>query len=96
MPRFPKSYALQDRLRMVVWLLFGLAFYVAVLLIDGTRFPTVQVTLQKLGHVTTFAWVGYWIARNALGRVHSASTSTDRLARAVIIAGVILAGLTGL
>lgn len=96
MPRFPKNYDLQDRLRMVVWLLFGLAFYVAVLLIDGTTYPTVQVTLQKLGHVTTFAWVGYWIARSALGRVHAASTSSDRLARAVVIAGVILAGLTGL
>lgn len=96
MPRFPKSYALQDRLRMVVWLLFGLAFYVAVLLIDGTRFPTVQVTLQKLGHVTTFAWVGYWIARQALGRINIHSSNLDRLARSVIIAGVILAGLTGL
>ncbi|NSX14969.1 hypothetical protein HTY52_12875 [Cupriavidus taiwanensis] len=96
MPRFPKSYALQDRLRMAVWLLFGLAFYIAVLLIDGSRFPTVQVTLQKLGHVTTFAWVGYWIARNALGRVNATSPTQDRLARAVIIAGVIIAGLTGL
>jgi uncharacterized membrane protein len=71
MPRFPKSYALQDRLRMVVWLLFGLAFYIAVLLIDGSRFPTVQVTLQKLGHVTTFAWVSYWISGNApTGQCH--------------------------
>ncbi|MDE4918287.1 putative membrane protein [Cupriavidus metallidurans] len=96
MSRFPKSYALQDRLRMVVWLLFGLAFYVAVLLIDGSRYPTVQVTLQKLGHVTTFAWVGYWIARQALGRVNASSHTHDRIARAIVIAGVILAGLTGL
>lgn len=96
MPRFPKSHALQDRLRMAIWLLFGLAFYVAVLLIDGTRFPTVQVTLQKLGHVTTFAWVGYWIARQALGRIFSGSNAQDKLARAIVIGCVIIAGLTGL
>lgn len=96
MPRFPNSYALQDRLRMAVWLLFGLAFYIAVFLIDGSRFPTVQVTLQKLGHVTTFAWVGYWISRNALGRVNAASPTNDRIARALIIGAVIIAGLTGL
>lgn len=96
MPRTTPTHYPQDRLRMAVWLLAGLAFYAAVLLIDGTRFPTVQVTLQKLGHVTTFAWVGYWISRQALGRIGIHSSNLDRLARAVIIAGVIIAGLTGL
>lgn len=54
-----QSKALRDRMRMAIWLLFGLAFYAALLLTDGSRFPTVQVTFQKLGHVTTFAWAGY-------------------------------------
>ncbi|SCU73475.1 putative phage-related membrane protein [Cupriavidus necator] len=81
---------------MAVWLMFGLAFYAAVLLIDGNRFPTVQVTFQKLGHVTTFAWVGYWISRNALGRISATSPTNDRISRAIVIGCVIIAGLTGL
>ncbi|AOY90545.1 hypothetical protein BKK79_00910 [Cupriavidus sp. USMAA2-4] len=97
MSRFSiKSNALQDRMRMAIWLLAGLAFYVAVFLIDGARFPTVQVTCQKLGHVTTFAWVGYWISRQAIGRVVHCSGTEDRLARAIVIGCVIIAGLTGL
>ena len=93
MPRNPIQ---SDRLRMFAWPLFGIAFYVAVLLVDGAQYPTVQVTLQKLGHVTTFAFVGYWISRQALGRINSTSPTNDRIARAIVIAGVILAGLTGL
>lgn len=90
---------------MLIWLLAGLALYGASMLV-GTEHPAVQTVLYKLGHVTTLAWVGYWIARQALGRVYtrdrrahfmdSPSDPIEHLARAVVIAGVIIAGSLGL
>ena len=86
---------IKDNLRMLVWLAIGLALYLASAGAGSDR-PMAQTVLYKLGHVTTLAWVGYWIARNALGRITAASCSTDRLARAVVIAGTIVAGSLGL
>ena len=80
--------------RMIVWLAAGLALYLASFM-AGIDAPAAQTVLYKLGHVTTLAWCGYWISRNALGRVTPDSAPTDRLARAVIVAGVILAGSMG-
>ncbi len=85
----------KDVARMIVWLLAGLLLYAAAVLV-GQNTPAVQTVLYKLGHVTTLAWVGYWIARQAIGRIDIASDPTDRLARAVIMAGVIIAGSMGL
>lgn len=84
-----------DKLRMLAWLLCGLALYFASLAI-GNEYPVAQTVLYKLGHVTTLAWVGYWIARNALGRVTTSSAPRLVLARAVLMAGVIVAGSLGL
>ena len=95
-----------DKFRMLVWLLVGLGLYSLSIYI-GTGHPSIQTIAYKLGHVTTLAWVGYWIARMSLGRItndtrHSwtqkakHSEPNDRLARAVIIAGVIIAGSLGL
>lgn len=84
-----------DRFRMFVWLIVGLALY-SLAQVAGVDRPAVQTVLWKLGHVTTLAWVGYWISRQAIGRVGSASAPVDRLARAVVIAGVIVAGSLGL
>jgi hypothetical protein len=86
-----------DRLRMITWLIFGLALYLASWF-AGTDHPFIQTILYKTGHVTTLAWIGYWIARHAIGRIGLASKPTDGeyLARAIIVAGVIIAGSLGL
>lgn len=84
-----------DKFRMLAWLLSGLAMYLAAYLVSSA-FPAVQTVFYKLGHVTTLAWFGYWIARNSLGRVHKNTQPIERLARAVLMAGVIVAGSMGL
>lgn len=85
-----------DKLRMVVWLALGVALYTAALLLIGTDYPALQTIFYKAGHVTTLAWIGYWISRCALGRVTGSSSPTDRMARAIVMAGVIVAGSMGL
>lgn len=85
-----------DFQRMSAWLAIGLLLYATAIVVVGPAAPAVQTIFYKAGHVTTLAWIGYWISRNALGRVKADSSPTDRLARAVVIAGVILAGSMGL
>lgn len=84
-----------DKLRMLVWLAFGIAAYLASILV-GPDHPVIQTTFYKIGHVTTLAWIGYWIARNAIGRIGATSTPNDRIARALVIGAVIVAGSLGL
>lgn len=97
---------LSDFARMIVWLLAGLALYAAAMMVGSDR-PAVQTVLYKLGHVTTLAWVGYWLARGALGRIVSndnhrknytarPSAPIELLARAVLVGAVIIAGSLGL
>lgn len=84
--------------RMAGWLLAGLCLYASSVQV-GAAYPQWQVILQKLGNVTMFSWVGYWIARQALGRVDLTITTTDGsrvLARAVVVGAAILAGALGL
>lgn len=85
-----------DLQRMWLWLAIGVALYATSIGLVGLNSPAVQTIFYKIGHVTTLAWVGYWISRQALGRVTGSSSPTDRLARAVVIAGVIMAGSMGL
>lgn len=85
----------QDFTRMTAWLAAGLALYAAAL-ITGPEHPAVQTVFYKLGHVTTLAWVGYWISRQAVGRLDTKPNPTDRLARAVLVGAVIIAGSMGL
>lgn len=88
-----------DLFRMVGWLLAGLALYAASMY-TGTEFPQAQVILQKLGNVTTFSWVGYWVARQALGRVdedYAPLSDPGRvIARGIVVSAAILAGALGL
>lgn len=86
---------LSNASRMGIWLVLGLALYVLSHLV-GQDLPAVQTILYKLGHVTTLAWVGYWIARQSVGRLDAISNPNERLARAVLMAGVIIAGSIGL
>lgn len=84
-----------DKLRMVIWLVIGLGAYTASVLV-GPSDPIVQTTLYKIGHVTVLAWIGYWIARNAIGRLDTTSTQGDKLGRALVMGAVIIAGSLGL
>lgn len=84
-----------DRLRMMIWLFLGLAAYVASFIVGPSQ-PVIQTTLYKVGHVTTLAWVGYWISRKTIGRITPTSTPHDRIARALMIGAVIVAGSLGL
>jgi hypothetical protein len=84
-----------DKFRMAIWLAFGLAAYAASLFI-GPGNPIIQTTLYKIGHVTTLAWIGYWISRNAIGRLDLTSDQGDKLGRALVMGAVIIAGSLGL
>lgn len=86
---------ISDLSRMIIWLVIGLTLYFASYAV-GPGLPTVQTVCYKLGHVTTLAWVGYWIARQVLGRVEQHSPAAEKTARAIIIGCVILAGSMGL
>ena len=88
-------YHVNDKFRMSVWLIIGLALYAASILL-GSGQPAIQTILYKLGHVTTLAWFGYWVSRHALGRISSYSNPQDRIARAIVIVGVLIAGAMGL
>lgn len=89
------TMAQRHLLRMIGWLPAGLSLYLLAVFVPDP-YPAVQTVLYKLGHVTTLSWVGYWISRQALGRIVDSSSPTDRLARAVLMAGVIVAGSMGL
>ena len=84
-----------DRMRMVIWLAFGLAAYAASLFV-GPSNPVIQTTLYKIGHVTTLAWIGYWISRHSVGRITTTATQGDKLSRALVVGAVIIAGSLGL
>lgn len=87
-----------DLFRMVGWLIAGLLLYAASLAV-GAEYPQVQVNLQKLGNVTTFSWVGYAVARGALGRLGLGlmpNTDGQIVGRALVMAAAILAGALGL
>ena len=81
--------------RMLLWLVAGLVMYACAAYV-GTSLPAVQTVFYKLGHVTTLAWVGYWISRQMLGRIDQDSDSLDSIARAILAGCVILAGSMGL
>lgn len=80
--------------RMGAWLLAALVCYAASIA-AGTENPQLQLVLWKSGHVTLLAWIGYWISRQALGRVWDDTDGLRVVARAVLIGCVILAGSLG-
>lgn len=82
--------------RMIAWLLAGLLLYGASAL--AAFAPPLQTVLYKAGHVTTLAWIGYWVARGALGRLHIDFDShpVEYVARAILMGCVILGGSMGL
>lgn len=86
---------MQDRARMAIWLAAAMACY-AIAHILGNQHPLSQTVAYKAGHVTLLAWIGYWIARNSLGRIYDETSSQRVVARAVLMGCVIIAGSLGL
>lgn len=92
----------RDLLRMFGWLPVGVMFYAASIYV-GTSNPQIQLLAWKLGHVCTFSWFGYWLARQIVGRLETSLTrivdgrldTTHEailvLARALMLAGSMLA-----
>jgi hypothetical protein len=87
--------SLRDRLRMISWLTFGIVFYVLSLIV-GPGQPLIQTTFYKFGHVTTLAFIGYWVSRHALGRVSDNPSLGNMIARAIVMGAVVIAGSLGL
>ncbi len=88
---------MKDKLRMIIWLQLGLLFY-GLSWAVGNDLPAVQTVFYKIGHVTTLAWVGYWISRQMLGRIDrgSAPEPHEIGARAILVGAIIIAGSLGL
>lgn len=83
-----------DKLRMVQWLVVSATCYAVAL-----SFPMgnpLSSLFWKLGHVTIAAHAGYWIARQSLGRINDGSAPNDKLARAIVISGAMLAVAMGM
>lgn len=85
-----RYFANVQMFRMVGWLGMGVFFYAASISV-GTDRPQVQLALWKLGNVTMFAFVGYWIARRAIGRLRAIYDGKYANSEALIISASILA-----
>ena len=83
----------QELYRMFHWALIAAVLYFIALgfSLQDTQ-PAMQSTIYHAASVTLRAWIGYWIARTALGRMNHNETDPPIaiLARAVIIGAVIL------
>jgi len=87
------KHASLDAFRMAQWLVVALAFYFLTfdLGLQETH-PALQSTLYLMAQITVRAWIGYWVARTALGKLPQDGTAVPItvLARAVIMGCVIL------
>jgi hypothetical protein len=80
--------------RMAHWAMIAAALYWVALgpfNLQDTQ-PALQSTIYHVANLTLRAFVGYWIARTALGRMSHDETDPPRgiVGRAIIIAAVIL------
>lgn len=82
-----------DKLRMVEWILLAIALYVSAMLVSN---PQLQTGLWKAGHITSGAFIGYWIDRQLLGRVVGDVTQGRIIARAVVVAAAVWGMACGL
>ena len=83
----------RDKLRMMQWLCLAAAFYALAVLVQQ---PQLQTGLWKAGHITSGAFVGYWIDRGLFGRVDGASSDGRLITRAIVAAAAILGMAFGL
>lgn len=91
----------KERLRMFQWLLLSLIAYGLSTMLSqilspldpsgAGMWPRAQTVLWKIGHLNLAAFLGYWIARTRLGRLHDLSPPLAMLAHAVIMAATMIA-----
>lgn len=83
----------RDKLRMFEWLLLAAFFYaLAVMVVQ----PQLETGLWKAGHITSGAFIGYWMDRNLNGRIISPPSDQRLLVRAIVVAAAILGMAFGL
>jgi hypothetical protein len=85
--------AARDTLRMAQWLAVAIGLY--FLTFDfglQESAPGLQATIYTIANITLRAWIGYWIARSALGRLKMDGTDAagKLIARAIIIAAAVM------
>lgn len=84
----------REYLRMIQWLWFAAMLYLAAMLATNAQ---AQTGLWKAGHITSGAFIGYWIDRNLFGRFTSDHCYTPRaIARAIVVGCAILGMAFGL
>lgn len=88
-PRERAIWLTKDRLRMVQWLVAGVACYALAAMVTQ---PQIQVALWKAGNVTLAAWLGYQIDRQAFPYERcKEGKNMCQLRRAILIGAVVLA-----
>jgi hypothetical protein len=80
--------------RMLWWLALAAFFYVLATVIQQ---PQLETACWKLGHITSGAFLGYWIDRHLFGRYTSDFAATPRaLSRAIVVGCAIIGMAFGL
>ncbi len=78
-------------MRMIGWLPAGLFFYyLSIYVFVNTEQAQIQLLTWKLGNLCSFAWLGYWIARQISGRLQELQ-QVNTTWEAIIYAARILA-----
>jgi hypothetical protein len=84
----------KDYFRMFQWLLLAACFYVAAVIVQQ---PQIETGLWKAGHITSGAYLGYWMDRHLFGRFNHDCNYTSRvIARAIIVGAAIFGMAIGL
>ena len=91
--KLPSLDTVIDVSRMLPWLLMSVLCYGVALNIEHIQ---LQTLLWKIGHLNVGAHLGYWVARKTIGRLYTTSPAGDRIARALVIVGAMLAISQGL
>lgn len=85
----------KDLTRMLQWLLLAACFYIAAVFVQQ---PQIETGLWKAGHITSGAYLGYWIDRHLFGRYNSGDDKyiPRVMARAIVVGCAILGMAFGL
>ena len=86
------AHAAADLTRMMQWAFVAIALYFVAFDtgLQETN-PALQGTLYGIAQLTVRAFLGYWFARGCLGRLPKDAHPLAQIARAIIVAGTILA-----
>lgn len=94
------SHTVRDYFRMFHWLLWAVFFYTQAIIFASFGmdfFPQIQTVSWKLGHLTSAAFVGYWIDRSVFrNRITTDSHPLHEIRRAIIIGCTMLGVSLGL